>query len=51
MFLKPPKEAGTDKLQKLLITVYGLCDAPRPWYLRIKEVFKKSDMLIFRFKI
>ena len=51
MFLKPPKEAGTDKLQKLLITVYGLCDAPRAWYLRIKEVFKKSDMLIFRFKI
>ena len=51
MFIKPPKEAGTDKLQKLLITVYGLCDAPRPWYLRIKEVFKKSDMLIFEFKI
>ena len=35
IFLKPPKEAGTDKLWKLLITVYSLCDAPRAWYLRI----------------
>ena len=29
IFLKPPKEAGTDKLWKLLITVYGLRDAPK----------------------
>ena len=41
IFLKPPKEAGTDKLWKLLITVYGLCDAHMAWYLRIKEVLKK----------
>ena len=29
IFLKPPKEAGTDKLWKLSIIVYGLCDAPK----------------------
>ena len=50
IFLKPPKEAGADKLWKLLITVYGLCDAP--WasrYLRIKEVLEKSVMLKSKF--
>ena len=50
IFLKPPKEAGTDKLWKLLITVYGLCDAPRAsQYLRIKEVLEKSGMLKSKF--
>ena len=29
VFLKPPKEAQTDKIWKLNVTVYGLCDAPR----------------------
>ena len=50
IFLKPTKEAGTDKLWKLLITVYGLCDAPRAsWYLRIKEVLENSGMLKSKF--
>ena len=33
LYLKPPKEAGTLNLWKLKKTVYGLCDAPRSWYL------------------
>ena len=36
------KEAGTNKLWKLLITVYGLCDALKTCYIRIKEVLDKS---------
>ena len=28
-FIKPPKEANTNKLWKLKTTVFGLCDAPR----------------------
>ena len=50
IFLKPPKEAGSDKLSKLLITVYGLCDAPRAWHLKIKEVLEKSGMLMGNWK-
>ena len=33
VYLKPPKEAHTKKIWKINITVYGLCDAPRAWYL------------------
>ena len=36
------REAGTNKLWKLLITVYGLCDALKTCYIRIKEVLDKS---------
>ena len=35
LFVKPPKEAGTDKLWKLQKTVYGLADASRSWYLKL----------------
>ena len=36
--LKPPKEAGCDgKLWELKKTVYGLGDANRKWYLKVKE--------------
>ena len=38
IYLKPPKEAETLKLWTLRTTVYGLCDAPRVWYLSVKEV-------------
>ena len=41
LFLKPPVEAGTDKdniLWLLKKTIYGLMDARRKWYLKVKEV-------------
>ena len=54
LYLKPPKEADTGNLWKLKTTVYGLSDASRVWYLRVKEeLFKvgtemcKYDEAIF----
>ena len=41
IFLKPPKEFYEGNLWKLKKTVYGLNDAGRAWYLRIKEVLLK----------
>lgn len=35
--LRPPPEFDNGKLWKLKKTVYGLCDAARHWYLRVKE--------------
>ena len=43
LFLRPPKEAGSDKLWHLRKCVYGLGDAPRFWYLRVKEEFIKLN--------
>lgn len=37
VIVKPPKEADTNKLWILNKCVYGLADAPRYWYLKIKE--------------
>ena len=41
VYLKPPKEAHTKKLWKLNTTVYGLGDAPRAWYLCVKDELLK----------
>ena len=35
--VKPPREAGTAKLWKLKKALYGLNDAAREWYLKVKE--------------
>ena len=35
--IRPPKEAETSKLWLLQKCAYGLADAPRCWYLRIRE--------------
>ena len=40
IFLKPPKEYDDGRLWKLKKTVYGLCDAARAWYLRVKDELK-----------
>ena len=40
IYLKPPKEYDEGKLWKLKKTVYGLCDAARAWYLRVKKELK-----------
>ena len=37
VLLKPSKKASTNKVWTLSTTVYGLCDAPRVWYLSVKE--------------
>ena len=39
LFLKPPVEAGLENVLWLLKkTIYGLMDAGRKWYLKVKEV-------------
>ena len=38
VFLKPPPEYNCGKVWKLKKTVYGLCDAARAWYNRVKNV-------------
>jgi len=35
--LRPPKEAQTTNLWRLIKCTYGLADAPRCWYLRMRE--------------
>ena len=37
VFLKPPSEFSNGKLWKLNKTIYGLCDAARAWYNRVKD--------------
>ena len=37
VYVLPPKEAETDKIWKLNKTVYGLADASRSWYLKLRE--------------
>ena len=37
LFLRPPPEYSQGTLWRLNKTVYGLCDAARSWYLRVKD--------------
>ena len=37
VYLRPPPEFADGRLWKLRKTVYGLCDAARHWYLRVKD--------------
>ena len=37
VYLRPPKEAHTNKIWKLQKCLHGLADANRYWYLRVKE--------------
>ena len=37
VYLRPPPEYYSGQLWKLKKTVYGLCDAARAWYLRVKS--------------
>ena len=39
VFLKPPKEANTTNLWKLLQTPDGIVDAGRQWYIRVQKEF------------
>ena len=50
VFLRPPAEFRTkDKLWKLKKTVYGLADAPRVWFLRLKEELEKLGAKVSSF--
>ena len=45
VYIKPPKEAATsNKLWKLVTTVYGLVDAPRAWYVRVCDELIKAGL-------
>ena len=37
VYVRPPKEAQTDKVWKLRKCIYGLSDATRYWYLKLRE--------------
>ena len=37
VFVRPPKEAKTDKVWELKKLVYGLADASSYWYLKVRE--------------
>ena len=41
VYVIPPEEANTDKLWKLNKCVYGLADASRYWYLKVREEIDK----------
>ena len=49
IYLKLPIEAGNDKLWKLQTIVYGLNDAARVWYLRVKEELIKVKAIMSNF--
>ena len=44
VYLKPPKEAHTRKILKMNTIVYGLGDAPRAWYVCVKELLKTGGI-------
>ena len=44
--IRPTKEGNTDKIWKLQKYVYGLADARRYWYLRVKELIFKFGTII-----
>jgi len=41
VYVRPPKEASTNKVWKLNKCVYGLSDANRYWYLKVREELLK----------
>ena len=45
VYLRPPKEAKSEFLWKMLRCPYGLSDAGRHWYLRLKEKLTQLEMV------
>ena len=45
VFIKPPPEARTNTLWKLKKCVYGLADAPRQWYVKLKGELERLGMI------
>jgi hypothetical protein len=46
VYLRPPSEFFTGKLWKLNKTVYGLCDAARAWYMRVRDELLKLGVYV-----
>ena len=44
VYFKPPKEAHTRKILKMNTIVNGLGDAPRAWYVCVKELLKTGGI-------
>ena len=49
VYLKPPCEVKTNKLWKLKKCVYGLSDAPRKCFLKLKFELEKLDAVMCKF--
>ena len=44
LYILPPKEANTDKIWRLNKCPYGLADASRKWYIKVKGVLISLDV-------
>ena len=49
LFVSPPREFCNGCLWKLKKVVYGLCDAARAWYFRVKEFLVSAGMIVSSF--
>ena len=49
VYIRPPKEAKSEFLWKMLRCPYGLSDAGRHWYLRLKEKLTQLGMVPCRY--
>ena len=49
IFIKPPEEANSDHLWKMIKCPYGLADAGRLWYLRLKSELLKTGMTMCKY--
>ena len=46
LYLMPPQEYFTGKVWRLRKTVYGLCDAARSWYERVRSELMSSSVSV-----
>jgi transposase InsO family protein len=49
VLIKPPREANTSSLWKMIRCPYGLADAGRHWYLRLKNVLIELGMSVSKY--
>ena len=49
VFIKPPKEARSKFLWKMLKCPYGLADAGRLWYMKLKTELLKTGMILCKY--